>query len=172
MFHIWYTLKTENYPRLAPSGLFGIRTFVQPENTSFNASSVVTHAMFFTKTVFLFSSARTIIPRKKLKDQCLGKQLLIRTVHIVPTKMSACYRSSIIDFIVQIHPTCVKSRKHIFYRLQEKVSLSNGVSSLHENSSKNNKTQHFHLPGVYYATGHRRLSAWNNQAHHKTTHSI
>ena len=62
MFHIWYTLKTENYPRLAPSGLFGIRTFVQPENTSFNASSVVAHAMFFTKTVFLLSSAKTIIP--------------------------------------------------------------------------------------------------------------
>ena len=49
------------YPRLEPSGNFGIRTFLQWENTSLNVSSVVTDATFLTRTVVVFFPTNTLI---------------------------------------------------------------------------------------------------------------
>jgi len=68
-----------------PSGLFGKRTFLQPENNSFNASSVVAHAKFFTKIVVLLFS----------KEAITAQIIKLRQDEEFSIKLKACFMAFI-----------------------------------------------------------------------------
>jgi len=108
-----------SYPRLAPSGLLGIRTFLQPAKTSFNPASVVAHAMFLTKTVFLFASAKTTKSYKQLYTNYFCKYHM--PTHITLKAQSKGYEKLKIKYFKY------KAMKYIFTGLD---TLSNSIPLL------------------------------------------